>query len=87
MTSTSGNDVSSAALSLASSNAKQTLDTGRTYSDETTSRTASPKYVRVCSKVSAEHEVIPMTPNGNAEGRKSDKGRWGSGGGCDGKLR
>ena len=87
MTSTPDNEVFSAALSLTSSNAKQTLDTGKADSDEMTSRTASSKCVRACSKVSAEHDVIPMTPSGNAEGLKSDKGRWDSGGGCDGKLR
>ena len=87
MISTSGSDVFRVTPSLASSKAKQTLDTGRAYSDEITSRTASSKYVGVCSKASAEHEAIPMTPSGNAEGLKSDKGRWDSGGGCDGKLR
>lgn len=87
MTSTPGNDVFKAAPSLASSNAKHTLDKGRAYSDEMTSRTASSKCVGVFSKVSAEQEVIPMTPSGNEEDLKSDKGRWDSGGGCDGKLR
>ena len=87
MTSTPDSDVFNAAPSLASSNAKHTLDTGRAYSGEMTSRTASSKYVGVCSKVSAEHDAIPMIPSGNAEGLKSDKGRWDSGGGCDGKLR
>jgi len=87
MTSTPDNDAFNAVLSLASSNAKHTLDTGRTHSGEMTSRTASSKYVGVLSKVSAEHEVIPMTPSGNEEDLKSDEGRWDSGGGCDGKLR
>ena len=87
MTSTPDSDVFSVASSLASSNAKHTLDTGKAYSDEITSRTASSKCVRACSKVPAEHEVIPMMPSGNAEGLKSDKERWDSGGGCDGKLR
>jgi len=87
MISTPDNDVFNTALSLASSNAKHTLDTGRAHSGKITSRTASSKYVGVFSKVSAEHEVTPMTPSGNEEGLKSDKGRWASGGGCDGKLR
>ena len=87
MTSTPDNDMFNAALSLASSNAKHTLDTGRTYSGKMTSRTASSKCAGVFSKVPAEHEVIPMTPSGNEEDLKSDKGRWDSEGGCDGKLR
>ena len=87
MTSTSDRDVSRAPSSVASSNAKHTLDTGRAYSNEMTSRRASSKYVGMCPKVSAEHEAIPTTPSGNAEGLKSDKGRWESGGGCDGKPR
>jgi hypothetical protein len=87
MTSTPDSVVFNAAPSLASSNAKHTLEMGRAYSDEITSRTASSKYAGMCSKVSGEHEAIPMIPSGNAEGLKSDKGRRDSGGGCDGKLR
>ena len=87
MTSIPDSDVFNAALSLASSNAKHTLDTGRGYSEEIRPRMASSKCVGVSSKGSAEHEAIPTTPRGNEEGLKSDKGRWDSGGGCDRKLR